>query len=163
MARDSTQVQVNQKVNWVLIYNLLGILAILLVSYFLYTVVRDTELPIDEPLELSIRQISPQEALRRLEAGEGVVIDVRTSIEWQHTDHVQNAISLPLQDFEAQAPALLPDKDALIIVMCYSENVRSARAVRWLVAQGYRNVYNLNGGLEAWMLADLPLLPPSRP
>ncbi len=40
-------------------------------------------------------------------------------------------------------------KDQPIVITCLSGH-RSAIAAQWLVAQGYRQVYNLQGGLLAW-------------
>ena len=40
-------------------------------------------------------------------------------------------------------------KDQAIIVTCLSGH-RSFAAAQWLVAQGYRQVYNLQGGARAW-------------
>jgi rhodanese-related sulfurtransferase len=62
-----------------------------------------------------------------------------------------------LREFGEQALEALPDKDAQIIVMCDWGNIRSMKAAEWLVSRGYTNVANLDGGMNAWTAAHMPL------
>jgi rhodanese-related sulfurtransferase len=53
----------------------------------------------------------------------------------------------------AQQLAALPDaaqsKEAEIVVFCH-HGMRSAQVVAWLRGQGWTNVLNMNGGIDAW-------------
>jgi rhodanese-related sulfurtransferase len=53
-----------------------------------------------------------------------------------------------LSQFQQLAPQELSPEDE-IVVYCH-HGMRSARAQEFLKAQGYSNVLNLAGGIEAW-------------
>ena len=48
-------------------------------------------------------------------------------------------------------------KDKVVITCCES-GMRSGAAARVLKAQGFANVVNLRGGLQAWRAENLPLV-----
>jgi rhodanese-related sulfurtransferase len=52
---------------------------------------------------------------------------------------------------------MLPDRDAPIVLYCRSGNM-STTAARELVQQGYTQVYELDGGFNAWKAAGNELL-----
>ena len=57
---------------------------------------------------------------------------------------------------DAEAMVEEMDRDAELVLYCRS-GARSDRAVRFLLRQGYPQVYNLKGGISAWGKAGLPL------
>ena len=94
------------------------------------------------------RLITPSQALARMQSyPDAIILDVRTQQEFD-TGHIPGAILLPDYAVEAQAPYVLPDKDAMILIYCRSGN-RSASAARLLVSMGYTNVYDF-GGINSW-------------
>jgi rhodanese-related sulfurtransferase len=48
------------------------------------------------------------------------------------------------------------DRDGEIVLVCRSGG-RSARAAAELARRGFRHLYNLRGGMEAWNAAHLPV------
>ena len=97
---------------------------------------------------------------RRLAANDWRVLDVRAKDEWDE-GHIAAAHFLPYTDMVPQldAPAKL-DKlpfppDAPIAVTCASGK-RSSTAISILLRHGYRRLYNVAGGMEAWRAAQLP-------
>ncbi len=97
---------------------------------------------------LSYDQISPEEAKTIMDTEtDYVILDVRTADEYAE-GHIPNAINLDHEAISAQAEALLPDKDALILVYCRSGR-RSKIAAEALVELGYSNVKEF-GGIIDW-------------
>lgn len=152
----------SRRVNWVFVYNAAAVLAIIATAVYLYFVLRATDPALDEPLAGPvIAQLSPQEVRDRLIRDDSIIlVDVRNPSEWQNTSHVEGAMLLSLREFDDRALEALPNKDATIIVMCDWGNIRSMKAAEWLVSRGYTNVSNLDGGMNAWTAADLPLHAP---
>ena len=96
-------------------------------------------------------RISPRKAWAVMQSNpKAVFVDVRTSQEYG-TGRIPGAMLLPDRNIKTQAPRLLPDKDALIIVYC-QRGGRSHTSACELMSMGYTNVCNL-GGIESWPYA----------
>jgi rhodanese-related sulfurtransferase len=91
------------------------------------------------------------EASRLVNEDGWLLLDVREADEWQ-AGHVAGAVHVPL----ANVPEAQPDADRRLVVMCRVGG-RSARAVKFLIQQGYDAV-NMAGGVKAWAAADLPIV-----
>ena len=77
---------------------------------------------------------------------EATIVDIRDAASYE-TSHMVNAISLSndnVQDFINNA-----DKNKPVIVCCYHGN-SSKGAAEYLAAQGFQEVYSLNGGFSQW-------------
>lgn len=86
-------------------------------------------------------------------ADHAVLLDVREQHEWD-AGHAPGAVHIPLMDLPHRLDELPDDSDTLAVV-CRSGG-RSARAVAWLVQQGF-DVANLDGGMRAWAAAGKPM------
>ena len=86
--------------------------------------------------------------------GTAVIVDVRNPEEWTATGIPTGAKLIPLPEFGNRAPNELP-KDQDIYVICNSGN-RSRVASQQLIDLGYTHVYNVDGGIQAWLSAQLP-------
>ncbi len=64
---------------------------------------------------------------------------------------------VPFDQVEANIGSFPTDKNAKIVVYCRSGGM-SAVSARELVRLGYTNVYNLDGGMNAWVAAGEELL-----
>lgn len=83
-----------------------------------------------------------------------VIVDVRNPDEWAMTGVPAGAQLIPLPQFESRGPAELPrDKD--IYVICNSGN-RSRVASQILIDAGFATVFNIDGGIQAWMSNGFP-------
>jgi hydroxyacylglutathione hydrolase len=98
-------------------------------------------------------QISVQDLHHRLKAEQSAVLDVRREPEWQ-AGHIEEATWWPLDNFKVAAPEI--DRDAPVAVHCKS-GYRSMIACSLLQRAGFRNVTNIVGGFDAWLLAGLPV------
>ncbi|MEO5683553.1 MAG: rhodanese-like domain-containing protein [Chitinophagaceae bacterium] len=81
------------------------------------------------------------------------LLDVRTPAEYKE-GYIKGAVNADWQsekEFAAQAKKL--DKTAPVYVYCLS-GVRSGRAADWLAANGFKEIINLEGGIQAWKAAD---------
>ena len=82
-------------------------------------------------------------------------LDVREPDEWATTGVPPGAVLIPLGEVEQRAAAEL-DKDRAVYVICNSGN-RSRTASEILVGLGFTQVYNVDGGIQAWLQAGLPV------
>jgi adenylyltransferase/sulfurtransferase len=91
--------------------------------------------------------ISVHELKRKMDAGEPFkLIDVRETFEYEIA-RIDGAKLIPLREIADRASEL--QQDDPIIVHCHS-GIRSANAVQLLRQRGFANVYNLEGGIDAW-------------
>lgn len=83
------------------------------------------------------------------------LIDVRTSGEFQsgYLDGAQN-IDINGGDFEQKIAKLSKDKP--VFVYCLSGG-RSAQAQKIFLEKGFKEVYNMQGGILAWKSSNFPL------
>jgi rhodanese-related sulfurtransferase len=72
--------------------------------------------------------------------------------------HIPGAIRVDYEELEAQAPELLPDKDAAIVTYCASLTCPNSEiAANKLIALGYTNVRDYAEGKADWIEAGLPV------
>ena len=103
---------------------------------------------VDSSEVISYKNISPEEAKKRLESENGIVLlDVRTQEEYDEK-HIPKSLLIPVDVIETEAAEKLKDKNATIFVYCRSGR-RSITASEALVKMGYTKVYNL-GGIIDW-------------
>lgn len=98
------------------------------------------------------------DAYQRIEAGDVIVLDVRTPGEFaSHTGHIADAVLVPLDQLEAVLDRLESGRDRAFVVVCRSGN-RSTVASQILCRSGFSGVFNLVGGMNAWLRAGLPVV-----
>jgi rhodanese-related sulfurtransferase len=104
-----------------------------------------------------IETVAPSTAEAVIESAPAdlVVLDVRTPDEFA-SGHLSGASNIDFyaSDFKAQIDAL--DKSATYVVYCHSGN-RSGQATTIMKDLGFQTVYNVEGGINAWEQAGLPV------
>ena len=90
---------------------------------------------------------STAEAKNMMDKGGVTVVDVRREEEYK-TGHISEAVLLTNETIGNEPPALLPDKNAVILVYCRS-GVRSRQASEKLIKLGYKKVFDM-GGIKDW-------------
>ncbi len=108
-------------------------------------------MPVQSPWDISV------EDLKRLrdERADFVLIDVREPHEYEIC-HLDGQL-IPLGKLSGHLAEL--DRGAHIVVHCRSGG-RSANAVKAMRGAGFENVWNLNGGILAWIERIDPSLTP---
>ena len=77
------------------------------------------------------------------------IVDVRTKAEWEKS-HIDGSHNLPISRFSiSNIEELSLDKNKITVTVCLSAH-RSIPAVKKLKAMGYREVYQLKGGMKQW-------------
>ena len=74
------------------------------------------------------------------------LLDVREAWEYE-TCHLDNSLHIPMHEVSESLDQL--DEKDTIIVICH-HGVRSLQVAHFLETQGYHNVINLKGGIDAW-------------
>ena len=98
--------------------------------------------------------VSVDEARRKLDAREALLIDVRERDEWQ-SGHVKGAKHIPLGELGARLGEIPRDREVLLL--CRSGG-RSGRATQLLQAQGFTRACNVEGGIMAWTGRGYPVV-----
>lgn len=101
----------------------------------------------------SLTPLTPAEARARLNAGSAVMIDIREADEFARS-HIDGAISQPLSAWEKAELTVDPAQD--VIFTCRS-GMRTQGACDRLSAHVAGAAYVLEGGLDNWGKAGLPL------
>jgi rhodanese-related sulfurtransferase len=103
-----------------------------------------------------IKNIEPQELNTVLKSNTVQLVDVRTPNEFK-MGHINKALNINYydQDFSQQISKL--DKSKPIYVYCRS-GVRSKYSSEILKKLGFKNIYNLKGGILNWNANNLPLI-----
>ena len=105
--------------------------------------------------------LSVQEVAQKRANNEAfVLLDVREPNELLYANLGDGVLTAPLSELAAKGPESLPEavtanKEAEIIVMCHHGS-RSAQVVSWLTQQGWTNVLNMDGGIDAYAIAVDP-------
>jgi monothiol glutaredoxin len=96
----------------------------------------------------AIRQISALELKRMLDAGAPLeFVDVRTPEECA----IAAIAGARLLDQEYHDALLLLDRDTPLVFQCH-HGIRSQRAAEYFRERGFRRLYNLSGGIDAWSM-----------
>lgn len=101
-------------------------------------------------------EIEPEQLAQRLAAGDSpVLLDVRESWEVAAA-HLAGAVHIPMGALPADLDQLDPSRET--IVFCH-HGIRSRMVCQWLAAQGFKKVFNLSGGIDAWSMRMDPRVP----
>lgn len=95
-----------------------------------------------------MRQFSPKQLEEYLLKADPqpVLLDVREPWEVEIC-RIEDSINIPMGEIVARAIELDPKKE--IVVICH-HGVRSMQVALYLTHQGFENVINLRGGVDAW-------------
>jgi len=93
-------------------------------------------------------------ATRFINDAHPIVLDVREPAEFA-AGHLPNARNIPAGELEKRVGDLPSGKPVLV---CCASGARSGRALGVLRKAGHEQVFNLDGGVQAWRQAGLPIV-----
>ena len=105
-----------------------------------------------------MKQMSAQELAEWLRSGsqpQPLLLDVREPWEFE-IGALPGAQSMPMGDVPARVGDL--DADQPVVCICH-HGMRSLQVARYLQQQGFAEVVNLQGGIDAWSSAVDPTVP----
>jgi rhodanese-related sulfurtransferase len=103
-------------------------------------------------------KITPDELKSRMEAGEDfTIIDVRNPNAWAQSDAIiPGAIRFTLDKLEESLPRI-PKNKPVVAYCTWPNEGSSASLVQKLQERGYKDVWALQGGFDAWRNAGMPV------
>jgi len=101
------------------------------------------------------RALPPGEAVRVMNQEGSLVLDVREDNEFTG-GRIGGARHIPLGVLKKKIKEIERFKESPVLVYCRT-GARSAVAASQLVAAGFTDVTNLQGGIQAWQSAGLPV------
>jgi rhodanese-related sulfurtransferase len=103
-----------------------------------------------------VPNLSASEAVALINRNNAIVLDVRSEAEFAG-GHIVDAKHIPLDTLAERINQLKKYQDKPILVNC-QRGMRSAKACDILRQAEFKQVNNLQGGLDAWIEAKLPVV-----
>ena len=103
----------------------------------------------------SYTRINPDQLTRLVNKENAKIVDVRTP-EAYSSGHIVNAVNIPLAEIESGKAKLSGLGKHPVVAYC-DRGISSQRACKQLSNQGISPVFNLSGGIQAWVADKLPL------
>ena len=99
-----------------------------------------------------VRDLTPEEVARGMQAGEILLVDVREPAETA-VERIPGAVLAPLSLFD---PDDLPDPGERALVFSCASGIRSVKASEIAQAAGLPYDAHMAGGIKAWKAVGLP-------
>lgn len=94
----------------------------------------------------------------KLDTKESVTIIEALPQKYFDAEHLPGALNIPHDEIHAQAPDMLPDKHASIVVYCASTDCQNSKiATDTLQQMGYTNAFEYVEGKQHWLEANFPV------
>ena len=100
--------------------------------------------------------LEPAQVSQRVGQEGVIIVDVRQPDEWQNEGHIEGAVLMSLDQLASEAKDYL-DPEMDIILVCHS-GALSKVALELLRNQGFTHLFELKGGMIAWMMAGQPVV-----
>jgi phage shock protein E len=83
-----------------------------------------------------------KDLLKKINENNGFLVDVR-SVQSYNSFHINNAISIPLEQIPLVIESIFPNKKTHLFIIC-DYGIKSNKAVDLLHNKGYENITNIN-------------------
>ena len=100
--------------------------------------------------------VSPTEAVTLINRSNALVLDVRDEAEFSG-GHIADATNIPVAELPNRLNELKKYQNKTILVNC-QKGMRSSKACDILRKAEFTQINNLQGGLDAWLEAKLPVV-----
>jgi rhodanese-related sulfurtransferase len=111
------------------------------------------------PEKVNFTDVTVQQGKEMIDRGGVFILDVRTQEEYD-AGHIRSSIRIPVQDIPQQelnkSLGEIP-QNKKILVYCRTGH-RSALASEILVNNGFKEIYNLKGGITEWTNAGFEVI-----
>lgn len=108
---------------------------------------------------MPVPELSPTEFVQRwpnhADGSVVVLLDVREHVELEIAS-VPGTLHVPMREIPARLAEL--ERNVPIVVMCHAGG-RSRRVAEYLLGNGFSQVFNLRGGIDAWSTEINPQVP----
>jgi rhodanese-related sulfurtransferase len=101
------------------------------------------------------QQLGAQAATQMINRRNALLLDLREAADYA-AGRIPNALHMPLGQLATRSGELARHVGRPVIAYCDS-GARSRSAVRTLTKAGFKEVFTLHGGLQAWSDAGMPL------
>ncbi len=102
---------------------------------------------------MSFREIDPDQAAQEIKDNPQLqLLDVRETWEYEKS-HIEGVKLIPLGELPGRHSEVEADKPVLCIC---AGGVRSERAAKFLLANGFSEVINMSEGMKGWEARGLP-------
>ena len=103
-----------------------------------------------------IRLLAPAQLTALINRDGALVVDVRPIAEFDK-GHIAGSKNVQMSQFDPENKQLAPAKALPVVLVCKVGQTADAAAKR-LRKAGFSNVNVLEGGIQSWQAADLPLV-----
>ncbi|MCR6495176.1 rhodanese-like domain-containing protein [Thermomonas sp. S9] len=103
-----------------------------------------------------IKRVGPAQLTALVNRDNALVIDLRAAADFAK-GHIAGAKNVQMSQFDPENKALAPAKALPVVLVCNVGQTASV-AARRLRKAGFANVAVLEGGIRAWLAADLPVV-----
>jgi rhodanese-related sulfurtransferase len=103
----------------------------------------------------AMKEIGTAETTRLINRQNAVLLDLREAKEFEG-GRLPNAIHIPLSQLSGRAQELAKHASRPVVTYCATGR-RSRMAASALTRAGFKEIYTLGGGIEAWKKDSLPL------
>jgi len=104
---------------------------------------------------LGFNEVGINDAVRLINQDDALVLDVREDKEYCD-GHILNAVNIPLGLLDGRLNEIEQHKESPVIIYCRSGQ-RAAKAGAVLKRRGFTSIHKLNGGMLAWVDANMPV------
>ena len=102
------------------------------------------------------RRLGPAQLTALINRDNALVVDVRPIVDFEK-GHIAGSKNVQMSQFDPENKQLAPAKALPVVLVCKAGETATGAAKR-LRKAGFTQVSVLEGGIQAWQAADLPLV-----